>query len=68
MSDDKYAGYHAPLIGGSVEVFHSEDFLDEGQEPGWYWWSCFPGCLPDGEATGPFATSKEAYDDAMVDD
>lgn len=22
----------------------------------WYWWSCFPGCLPDSDPIGPFAT------------
>lgn len=32
---------------------------------GWYWWSCFPGCLPDDEATGPFATKEEAIADAQ---
>src|ERR1017187_2208461 len=25
-------------------------------EAGWYWWSCFPGCLPDSEPNGPFDT------------
>ena len=32
---------------------------------GWYWWSCFPGCLPDGPANGPFATHAEALSDAQ---
>jgi hypothetical protein len=32
--------------------------------PGWYWWACFPGCLPDSEATGPFETEAEAIADA----
>lgn len=27
---------------------------------GWYWWSCFPGCIPDSDAYGPFATEEEA--------
>ena len=31
---------------------------------GYYWWSCSPGCLPDGDAIGPFATSDEALADA----
>lgn len=31
---------------------------------GWFWWSCFPGCLPDGEPSGPFATEAEALADA----
>lgn len=33
-------------------------------EPGWYWWSCFPGCLPDSEATGPFDSEALALEDA----
>ena len=34
---------------------------------GWYWWSCFPGCLPDGPANGPFATHAKALADAQSD-
>jgi hypothetical protein len=52
-----------------VEVFHSnwydEPDDDEHLESGWYWWSCFPGCLPDGEPNGPFATEAEALADAQ---
>ena len=37
---------------------------------GWYWWFCFPGCMPEGEAYGPFATEDEALADARhgIDD
>lgn len=31
---------------------------------GWWWWSCFPGCLPDGDPIGPFDTEAEALADA----
>jgi hypothetical protein len=34
-------------------------------EPGWYWWSCLPGCLPDSDPYGPFATEAEAIADAQ---
>ena len=34
-------------------------------EPGWYWWSCFPGCLPDSDANGPHASYAEALADAQ---
>ena len=27
---------------------------------GWYYWYCFPGCLPDSEPDGPYATEEEA--------
>lgn len=31
---------------------------------GWFWWSCLPGCMPDGPAIGPFKTRDEALADA----
>lgn len=34
-------------------------------EPGWYWWSCFPGCLPDSEPCGPFDSKSAAAFDAL---
>lgn len=37
----------------------------ESAEAGWYWWACFPGCLPDGEPSGPYATEAEALADAQ---
>ena len=33
-------------------------------ETGWYWWFCFPGCLPDGGPNGPFAAEEDALADA----
>ena len=32
---------------------------------GWFYWSCFPGCMPDSEPCGPFATWQEAQDAAQ---
>lgn len=26
----------------------------------WFWWYCFPGCLPDSEPWGPYGDEKEA--------
>ena len=57
---------------GSLETFHSaRTGPDSGHwvsgetvEPGWYWWPCFPGCLPDGDAVGPFQTERDAVIDA----
>ena len=60
-----------------VEVFYADAgdlYLDDGQEEaeispaGWYWWSCFPGCMPDGDAMGPFDTEAEALADATIDE
>tara|TARA_R100001530_G_scaffold91496_5_gene63556 strand:+ start:3135 stop:3389 length:255 start_codon:yes stop_codon:yes gene_type:complete len=53
-----------------LEVNYNLQNLDHADEhtitkAGWYWWSCFPGCLPDGEAFGPFSTEAEAIADAQ---
>lgn len=46
---------------------------EEGIMPtGWYFWYCFPGCMPDGEPDGPYDTEQAAIDamraDADIDD
>ena len=56
-----------------VEVFYisardiaaGSTWNGEEDSPGWYWWSCFPGCLPDSDPSGPFATEAEALADAQ---
>lgn len=53
-----------------VEVFWLASVTDGGPAasslgPGWFWWPCQPGCLPDGEPNGPFDSSIEAYLDAQ---
>lgn len=54
------AGYKAELYGECI-------LNDEGDclGTGWYWQSCFPGCLPDSEPIGPFETEAEALQDAQ---
>jgi len=37
---------------------------NEGITGGYFWWSCLPGCLPNGPAIGPFKTYQEALEDA----
>lgn len=34
-------------------------------KPGWYYWFCFPGCLPDSEPIGPFESEQAAIDDCQ---
>ena len=60
---------------GSFEVFYmdqneieefSEGDPDHAFTPGYYWWACFPGCLPDSaDQWGPFETEGEAIADAQ---
>jgi hypothetical protein len=56
------------INGRAIEVFHADERLARafGGPPGWYWWSCYPGCLPDGDAFGPFPSSYRAYHDALT--
>lgn len=54
-----------------AEVFFNDEpsldpLLDEQGEllpRGWYYWFCFPGCMPDSEPIGPFETEQSAIDD-----
>jgi len=32
---------------------------------GWFYWYCFPGCLPDSEPIGPFNSSEAAHADML---
>ena len=43
-----------------------KEAVETGDESGWYWWSCFPGCIPDSDPYGPFLTEAEAIADAQV--
>ena len=54
---------------GSFEVFKVEagEVVETEHgvlEPGYYWWACLPGCLPDGSAIGPFTSEAEAIANA----
>ncbi len=41
---------------------------DTGQPlPGFYFWACFPGCLPDSDPSGPYEMSVEAVAAAFDD-
>jgi hypothetical protein len=33
---------------------------------GWYWQACFPGCLPDGDPMGPYASEADCMEAAGV--
>ena len=70
------ADYHGDCRSDSDRYADHEDYAERNgigesevvetdtPDPGWYWWSCFPGCLPDGEPMGPFETEAEALADA----
>lgn len=39
--------------------------VEDTDREAWWWWSCFPGCMPDSDAFGPFETEQEALEDAQ---
>lgn len=50
-----------------VEVFHmseseAREMLGEESEGGWFYQFGFPGCMPDSDPIGPYATHDEAID------
>jgi hypothetical protein len=55
-----------PRTGASIEVFYADPVLAESfgaRGPGWFWWTCQRGFLPDRLPTGPFPNSYLAYRD-----
>lgn len=60
--------YIYPKSGGCYEVYEIPGQFPDGLAPGWYWWVCWPGCLPDGDAVGPFATEQMAIDNLNLVD
>ena len=33
---------------------------EEGISGGWFFWFCFPGCMPESSPFGPYKTEREA--------
>ena len=57
------------LDGATVKEMNAEIIKYDAEaspwRAGWYYQSCFPGCLPDSDPFGPYNTSKQAYDAAI---
>lgn len=47
------------------EMMENDHGVDADSLAGYYWQSCFPGCLPDGDPIGPFDTRALAVADAQ---
>lgn len=73
VCDECAAAADPDFIPAGIEVFYRtakenradgwEDSDGDTLGAGWYWWSCFPGCLPDSDPFGPFDSEREAIDD-----
>lgn len=58
-----YAGPHAECP--SCERYdETVDRRYSETKTAWWYWYCFPGCLPDSDPVGPFSTEDEALADA----
>ena len=57
--------YHVQGERVEPDAHDDSDDSETSMETGWYWWNCFPGCLPDSDPIGPFATEAEALADAQ---
>mgnify|MGYP003113926258 CR=1 FL=1 len=70
MADDgtEYGSFEVFAV-SPLEVQYNKQNADHADEftifeAGWYWWPCYPDCLPDGDAIGPFDTKVDAIADA----
>lgn len=67
-ADDPYALPDVEVFWHDAHYDDGDCWKDEDGDPlpsGWYWWTCLPGCLPDGLPNGPFETKAEAIADAQ---
>ena len=67
-TQEPYGSFEVFLDDGDSGPWSDEprNFDGEGNAvaPGWYWAAGFPGCMWDDEPSGPFATSRDAREDA----
>lgn len=47
--------------GSWQEEYYAEDGGGNADDlVGWYYWSCFPGCMPDSSPLGPYPSHRAA--------
>lgn len=60
--------YRLASMNSKVREEMIDAMVDELEiDGGWFYWYCFPGCLPDSEPIGPYATAQEAKQAAIED-
>ena len=62
-SEFKLAG----MNGRDTEKMFDAMIDEQGITGGWFYWYCFPGCLPDSDPIGPFETAQQAKAAAQED-
>ncbi len=64
----KIARFQLHNMNGKVREAMLDAIVEEmGITGGWFWWACFPGCLPDGDPMGPFESHAAALADAQAE-
>jgi hypothetical protein len=58
----------ASISGKTRETMFDAMIEAESIKGGWFWWSCFPGCMPDSFPHGPFKSYKDALANAQEND
>jgi hypothetical protein len=57
----------ASMNGRVREAMFDRIVEEQGITGGWFYWFCFPGCLPDSDRFGPYDSYKEALKAAQED-
>lgn len=70
-ADDMYALPDVEVFYHDGKRYSDDDCWSDGDgEPlptGWYYWFCFPGCMPDSDPVGPYDTESAALEAAQDD-
>lgn len=56
--------YHEQGDGMEPVELDDDDAAESDMPTGWYYWFCFPGCLPDSDPMGPYDSEQEALEAA----
>jgi hypothetical protein len=59
----RLAGMNRRVRDRMIDVMIEEQHITGG----WFYWYCFPGCMPDSEPMGPYPTRDEALKAARED-
>lgn len=52
--------FFVPLADQTSDTVFWNDEDNEPRGEGWFGWFCFPGCMPDSDAFGPYSSEEEA--------
>jgi hypothetical protein len=60
--------YRLAAFNGRARDAMFQEMIDENCiEGGWFYWYCFPGCMPDSDAIGPYVSAQAARQAAQDD-